>query len=255
MFQANKLQRFVYYVVQNLRMDDYQSRHWTSVMKLKHYLNFSLYLYRKLLSMLDLTAIGNKHQFIFNQVILAYDPENVYLFKNYYDDNQWPLSFEIEYESESSQYTYTDHMEVEGLNLLNAPVMPTTDDVRDNAAEYIQENEYYINITNDDDEAEIDDYEINNQIVLPKNDLGIMYLNSLLSDDDVIDMHDDEDFSKVSNSALKDWVTKMFEEYRIVAVHGDVVDTEGKNVSEDYAKFLENSKISPEYIAEQLVSE
>jgi len=164
------------------------------------------------------------------------------------------LSFEVEYESENTQFTYNDTMEVEGLNLLNAPAMPTTESVGEEAAEYIQENEYYINVTNDD-EAELDTYELNNQIVLPKNDLGIMYLNSLLSEDEVFDMHDDEDFSKVSNKTLKDWITKMFEEYRIIAVHGDIVDTEGKNVSEDYAKFLENGKLSPEYIAEELVSE
>ena len=172
----NQLERFVYYVVKNFRMQDYSVRHWDGLSKFKHYISYSLWLYDYMAMELDAENINtmpvkDRDYYITNQVLLAMDSENSYVYKTYYDNNEWPYTFECEFELDDTSMSYNEEKETPGINLLNRPETPTNERVEDNARDYFREEYIDVRLTNDGDEAELDDYQIHRNIKLPKNDM------------------------------------------------------------------------------------
>tara|TARA_X000001382_G_scaffold127586_1_gene115690 strand:- start:2295 stop:3062 length:768 start_codon:yes stop_codon:yes gene_type:complete len=245
----NQLERFVYYVVKNFRMQDYSVRNWDGLSKFKHYISYSLWLYDYMATKLDAEIINvkSKEYYITNQVLLAMDSENTYVYKTYYDNNEWPYTFECEFELDDTSMSYNEEKETPGINLLNKPEIPTNERVEDNAQEYFRDEYIEVRLTNESDEAELDDYQIHRNIKLPKNDMLVHWLNLNISEEDEWDMSDNEEYDKVSNVTGSKFVDDMYSKYQNFVCFGtENPDAESlARVNDVYKDYIKNMQITP----------
>lgn len=249
----NQLERFVYYVVKNFRMQDYSIRNWDGLSKFKHYISYSLWLYDYMATKLnkensDYTVlVETKQYYITNQVLLAMDSENSFVYKTYYDDNEWPYTFECEFELDDTSMSYNEDKETPGINLLNRPETPTNERVEDNAQDYFREEYIEVRLTNDGDEAELDNYQIHRNIKLPKNDMLVHWLNLDISENDEWDMSDNEEYDKVSNATGSKFVNDMYSKYQNFVCFGtENPDAEQLvKINDLYKNYIKNMQITP----------
>ena len=115
------------------------------------------------------------------------------LCNSYYVDNEWPVKFEdVEYELNRSNIDYETEANIENINNFEYFSVPDSRDfhreIRDEIVEY-EANE--VDICGDVD-AEINEYLVADSVVMPVDDLLVIYANQVC-DDEEYDKDDNRD--------------------------------------------------------------